>query len=260
MALQPVVKTLDGMPEVVQGHYEKQDDGSFHLQHTDTPPWLEPKAKVEEFRTNNRNLNTKNEQLQTELDRFKGVDVDEYKKFKSGEGVKTVFDEAEHERRVGEMRTEHSTKVEGHEKTIATLNGELDQAIIVTGLQEAAIAANAVEGAVPDIVNRLTPMLSRRDGAPVVVKRGADGSEEVQYGPSGKEPKGPKDLVAELKTGDGIHLFKTSSGDNAHNTSGSTGSGGVVRVTREQMKNVHEYARIKEDAKKNNQTLEIVNG
>ena len=258
MALPPVVDSLDKVHESNHEHYTKQDDGKFHLQHTETPPWFEPKARVDEFRTNNRNLNTELTNVKTELERFKDVDVDEYNRFKSGEGVKTVFDEAEHERRVEALKTEHKQEVDGHTTTIAGLNGELDQAIVVTGVQEAAIAANALEGAIPDIVNRLTPQLSRKDGQPVVVRKGADGSEEVQYGADGKLPKGPKDLVTELKSGDGAHLFKGSSGDGANNTTTAAGSGGTVQVTREQMKDVNEYSRIKEKAKKNNQTLEIV--
>ena len=196
MALPPVVDSLDKVHESNHEHYTKQDDGKFHLQHTETPPWFEPKARVDEFRTNNRNLNTELTNVKTELERFKDVDVDEYNRFKSGEGVKTVFDEAEHERRVEALKTEHKQEVDGHTTTIAGLNGELDQAIVVTGVQEAAIAANALEGATSVFsMNRDTVSWNGRSTRPRKGSQNSDVSwmsglnRALSWSPASKSPR-----------------------------------------------------------------------
>jgi len=64
-------KTKEEIPEGIREHYEEKD-GQW------VPAGFVPKAKLDEFRTNNRNLAAEKEALQTQLLQFKDIDPDKY--------------------------------------------------------------------------------------------------------------------------------------------------------------------------------------
>jgi len=69
--LLPSYKTQEEIPEGLRDHYEEKD-GAWVLQ------GFVPKSKLDEFRTNNRNLAKEKEALQTQLLQFKDIDPDKY--------------------------------------------------------------------------------------------------------------------------------------------------------------------------------------
>ena len=157
MALQPVLESVDGVDAKVLEHYVEKD-GTHYLELTANMPGFEPKAKVDEFRDTSTRLKGENEELTTKLEAFDGVDVEEYKRLKNGDGVQKVFDDDEHNRRVEGMRTEHGNEV-GALKTamgekdtkLAERDSELDRLVIRNGIQTAATAEKPIVRAIGEI-------------------------------------------------------------------------------------------------------------
>ena len=261
MALQPVLESVDGVDVKVLEHYVEKD-GTHYLELTANMPGFEPKAKVDEFRDTSTRLKGENEELTTKLEAFDGVDVEEYKRLKNGDGVQKVFDDDEHNRRVEGMRTEHGNEV-GALKTamgekdtkLAERDSELDRLVIRNGIQTAATAEKPKKGAMVDIINRLEGQFIRKDGKAVRVEL-RDGKPEIKYGPDG-EPGTIAHALAELKAGDGHHLFEGSTGDNANNDGGDGGANAAT-ISAEDARDTRKYRAAKERAAKAGQVLRVV--
>jgi len=69
--LESSYKTQEEIPEGLRDHYEEKD-GAWVLQ------GFVAKGKLDEFRTNNRNLAKEKDELQTQLLKFKDIDPEKY--------------------------------------------------------------------------------------------------------------------------------------------------------------------------------------
>jgi hypothetical protein len=76
MALKAILATLDGLDEALKPLYKKTDDGKYVLE---VEGLTDHRSKLEEFRATNRALAEKVEELQKQLEGFKGLDPAKYK-------------------------------------------------------------------------------------------------------------------------------------------------------------------------------------
>jgi hypothetical protein len=76
MAVKAILATLDGLDEALKPLYKKADDGKYAL---DVEGLTDNRSKLEEFRATNRALAEKVEELQKQLEGFKGLDPVKYK-------------------------------------------------------------------------------------------------------------------------------------------------------------------------------------
>lgn len=224
-----VVATLDEIPESVQDYYVESEDGaSFRLLVND----VVQKNKFDEFRNNNTNLNKEKAELERQLTVYKTInedadqlrkDYDELNKLRQRVKDKDLIAQTDFEKAV-EMRTqEMKSATEGQIRALSeALNktaGERDtaireneQIIISRAITDAALAASAVPGAIPDILDR-----AHRDGwtlnekkQPIMIRNG-----EVVFGENGVDPLTPKEWSTRSLRDSAPWFFNQASGTNA---------------------------------------------
>ena len=208
------VETLDNIPEELQQFYTESDDG-FLL----AVDGVVPKAKLNEFRTTNRKLNA-------ELEKFKYVDVEEYKSLKenqTNDAVKGVVQEADVsnivDTRVKEMRATHDTEITSYKDEINKVKSQLSTLLIDNAVTTEANKHSPKTGAVEDILLRAKRTFTVNEGQ--VEAHNADG--EVIYNKSG-DPLTINEWITELGKS-APHLFQESTG------SGTQGNRPVVGIT-----------------------------
>ncbi len=216
-----VVSSLDEIPESVQDYYVEADDGaSFRLLVND----VVQKNKFDEFRNNNTNLNKEKAGLERQLTVFKTInedadqlrkDYDELNKLRQRVKDKDLIAQTDFEKAV-EMRTqEMKSATEGQIRALSeALNktaGERDtaireneQIIISRAITDAALSANAVPGAIPDILDR-----AHRDGWTL------NAGGEVVFGENGVDPLTPKEWSTRSLRDSAPWFFNQASGTNA---------------------------------------------
>lgn len=128
MALKALLKNLDGLSDEVKSQYKQVGD-DFILDVDDK----EYKAKLGEFRDNNRTLHQTKQDLEAKLEKLKGVDLEEYEK---GRALISKLDEDEEgqlikagkidvviNKRTDKMRNEHQTTVQTLQKQLDVMKG-----------------------------------------------------------------------------------------------------------------------------------------
>lgn len=195
------VETLDNIPEELHQFYTEGDDG-FLL----SVDGVVPKAKLNEFRTTNRKLNA-------ELEKFKYVDLDEYKSLKDNQtnnAVKGVVQEADVsnivDARVKEMRSTHDTEINSYKDEINKVKSQLSTLLIDNAVTAEANKHSVKSGAVEDILLRAKRTFTVNEGQ--VEAHNADG--EVVYNKSG-DPLTINEWITELGKS-APHLFQESTG------------------------------------------------
>lgn len=224
-----VVPTLDEVPETLQDYYVESEDGaSFRLLVND----VVQKNKFDEFRTNNTNLNKEKAELERQLTVYRTInedpdvlrkDYDELGKLRQRVKDKDLIAQTDFEKAV-EMRTaEMKSATEGQIRALSeALNKtqaerdsairENEQIIISRAITDAALAANAVPGAIPDILDR-----AHRDGwtlndrkQPIMIRNG-----EVVFGENGVDPLTPKEWSTRSLRDSAPWFFNQSGGTGA---------------------------------------------
>ena len=171
-----IVPSLEEVPESLQDYYVEAEDGaSYRLLVND----VVQKNKFDEFRNNNTNLNKEKAELERQLTVYRTINEDadqlrkdheELSKLRQRLKDKDLIAQTDFEKAV-EMRTaEMKSATEGQIRALSeALNKtaserdnairENEQIIISRAITDAALAANAVPGAIPDILDR-----AHRDG------------------------------------------------------------------------------------------------
>jgi hypothetical protein len=223
MALQFVLASIDDLPDDVKKLYKKREDGKFQLDTDD----VVDKSKLDEFRTNNRELKAANEDLLRKFQAFEGVDPAKYKalldKFQSDEEKKLMKDGNIEE--VVKLRTaaivkDRDDQLAAKDKLIAKLQedtkkatSEKDTYIVETELRKA--VDNPELGFQPNVANILKDSVLKefvhKDGKVIRVK--PDGSSV--FGKSG-DPMGLEEFVTGFAK-EHPYLVKPSNGGGAHN-------------------------------------------
>ncbi len=155
--IDPIVESLDKVPEALRGEYEPRD-GKFALKLTGAPAGFVEAAKLDEFRSNNRSLFTKNEELARQLEDFKGLDpakareaLAELQKL----GDRKMLDEGKIDelvaQKVGRRESEWKTReaelsdaVTQRDKANAELQRELSAVLINGAIDQAALALDVL--------------------------------------------------------------------------------------------------------------------
>ena len=194
------VETLDSISEELQQYYV-EDDGGFLL----NVEGVVPKAKLNEFRTTNRKLNA-------ELEKFKYVDVDEYKQLKDSQtkdSVKGVVQEYDVENivesRVKEMRDSHSSILNEYEE-LKGGNTQLSTLLIDNEVTSVATKHSIKPTAIEDILLRANRIFKVSDGK----VEAHESSGDIVYNKNG-DPLTIEEWIASLET-DAPHLFQESTG------------------------------------------------
>lgn len=224
-----IVATLEEIPESIQDYYVESEDGaSYRLLVND----VVQKNKFDEFRNNNTNLNKEKAELERQLTVYRTInedadqlrrDYEELGKLRQRVKDKDLIAQTDFEKAV-EMRTaEMKSATEGQIRALSeALNktaGERDNAIreneqiiISRAITDAALAANAVPGAIPDILDR-----AHRDGwtlndrkQPIMIRNG-----EIVFGENGVDPLTPKEWSTRSLRDSAPWFFNQASGMNA---------------------------------------------
>lgn len=206
MAIPYFTESLDSIPETLRSEYVEDADGGFRL-NLDEP--LVPKAKLDEF----RNTNIKYKQ---ELDKYNGVDVEEYKQLKSSKEkdvVKKKYadDEIEQlfDKRLSAKEQEWQSTLAAEKQARESVENKYRSTILENTVTQAATKAGVKAGAIQDVLLRAQREFSF-DGDKLVAK---DASGEVVYNKDGK-PMQVTDWLGGLAK-DAGHLFEASNGGGA---------------------------------------------
>lgn len=219
--LKSFVKSLDGVDEKFRDLYEKTE-GGFLLQVEDK----DYKSKLDEFRSNNINLNNQIKQLTTTAEKFKDVDPEKYAEMHAQLDElkdKKLMDEGKVdeliEQRTERMRQETANQISTLTKAKET--AESNATKLQTQLHGIAVN-DGITKTVGDIAvvrqGAMTDILSRAGSVWAVSEKGGleakDSEGNIIYGKDGKDPLTPKEWVEDLHK-EAPFLFEPNKGGGA---------------------------------------------
>ena len=199
------VENLDNIPQEIHSFYTESDDG--FLLNVDG---VVPKAKLNEFRSTNRKLNAELEEVNN---KFKYVDIEEYKTLKenqTNDAVKGVVQEADVnnivQTRVKEMKATHDDEIASYKDELNKSKTQLSTLLIDNAITTQAGKHSVKADAVEDILLRAKRIFNVNNGQ--VEAHNADG--EVIYNKNG-DPLTIDEWITNLGK-DAPHLFQESTG------------------------------------------------
>lgn len=202
------VDSLESIPESLHSFYEQQEDG-YKLNVKNAVP----SAKLDEFRTNNRKLNSELEDLRKQMNYF---DKDEYDRLKnqySKDKAKGSIPETDVEqtlsKRTAEMKADYEKKLEELNNQYTSTNQKLSTVLIDNEVQSNATKYNVRSTAMEDVLLRAKTAFVLEDGKAVA----KDPNGEIVYNSQG-EPLTIEQWVNKLQKTAG-HLFEESTGAGA---------------------------------------------
>lgn len=222
------IASLDEVAEPIREHYKETivDGKTVFLLDT---KGLVPKAKLDEFRSNNIALQKR---IEGYSERFDGIELskeeledliakrEQYQNFQA-KGKDQVEELVK--QRVGAFQAEHERQV----KTLREENEGMTKRLSEITIDQAAVAVGTKRGlkptAIPDLTARARMVFRLKDGVPVAYE--ADGK-TVRYGKDAS-PLTLDEWVESLAA-DAPHLFAESNGSGASgSSSGDSGTTGV---------------------------------
>jgi len=205
MGLKYQITALTEVPENVRSLY-KPEGAIFVLDADD----VVPKARLDEFRTNNISLTQ-------QLDRLKDVDPVKYadliklqQDVEEGRLIKEGKLEEVVTLRVTNMRKELEGQLTGAQTQLTQANAQLAVLMIDNAVRQAAVKNGALLTAFDDVVLRARAVYSMDKGQPVP----KDDKGQVIYGKDGQTPMAVEDWLVTLKK-NAPHLFAGSQGGGA---------------------------------------------
>lgn len=205
MGLKYQIAKLEEVPENVRSLY-KAEGAVFVLDAED----VVPKAKLDEFRTNNIQLNQQLEKLR-DIDPAKYAelmklqqDVEEGRLIKEGKLEEVV------NLRVTNMKRELDGQLATANTALTQANAQLAVLMIDNAVRQAAVKNGALTTALDDVVLRARTVYSMDKGQPVP----KDDKGQVIYGKDGTTPMAVEDWLVGLKK-NAPHLFAGSQGGGA---------------------------------------------
>lgn len=205
MGLKYKIKKLEEVAENLRPLYKAEGD-EFVLD----ADGIVPKERVDEFRTNNI-------QLQQALDKLKDVDPVKYAELikldndvKEGKLIKEGKLEEVVNLRVGAMKTNFETQLTTAQTALTKANAQLGVVLIDNAVKSAALKKGVAPTAVDDIVLRARGTYQIKDGVPIPVNEKG----ETIYGKDGTTPMPMEDWVEGLKPA-APHLFLGAQGSGA---------------------------------------------
>lgn len=146
--------------------------------------------------------------------------------------------------RVQRLANESKTQVDTLTKQVATLTGQLEEALIDNGIRSAASKARVRDEAVEDAVLLGKRVFRLKDGKPVPMN-----GEEVIYGKEANKPMTIEEWLGD-RSKDRQHWFQPSNGTGADPNAAGQRTGNAVMLTREQARDPHKWRAAKEQAEK----------
>jgi hypothetical protein len=205
MPIKFAVAKLEDAPEALRSFYVQQGD-KFVLD----AEGAVPKDKLDEFRTNNIDL-------QRQLEKYKDVDPAKYRelleidrKIREKELLDAGKVDELVELRTSTMRETYETEKTKLTSDLTVANTRLEQLLIDNVVKTSAIKLGVIAEAVDDVVLRAKTMFRIENGQPV--PKDADG--KVIYGKDGSSPMSVDEWLTGLKTS-ARHLFLGSAGSGA---------------------------------------------
>lgn len=218
MKLKAFYQTADEIPSGQADFYEERD-GAWHL----SVEGMVPRAKLEEFRTNNIELTRERDDLKK---KYEGVDADEYRELKGraddirnekllkkGEVDQLI------EQRTGEMKRQHEAEIAKARKEAEEANSKLSTVMIDQALVAAGTKFHVRTEALEDLQYRGRTVFRLENGEPVAY--GQDGKPMYD---ANADPIKIEQWVESLAK-KAPHLFQESSGTGGGNQNGGPQSG-----------------------------------
>lgn len=238
MPLQRELESLDDVPEAIAEHYvQDQASGKFVL----SVEGMVPKAKLDEFRTNNTTLMKELNTLRSELEETREAyglppeEVQSMKKTLESYKDKKVLDdegiEALLEKRLAQLKADQQGELKQREKQIQELSKDREhwaskyqRTVIDRELKDAALQAGVRPTALQDVVLRGQGMWHLNDDGRIVAK---DAQGDLMYGADGVTLLSPKEWMDAQLRDAAPHFFEPTGGGGAP---GGGGPGGSQRV------------------------------
>jgi len=221
--MKAVITALTEVPDALQGEYEAKD-GKFILKvEGDYPPLVESNAKLAEFRDNNRALNTKKVELETQLKQFEGINPAEHQTLKTKladfekGGIKKTDDIAERIKEAVAASTKPlEEKLLAREASEKAAQEALQRQGLENQLREVGMKVGVDDRAIRDYINRGLEVFKLIDGQPAPRR----GENPIFSKQKPAEELSMEEWATDLQT-EAPFLFKPSRGGGA----GTTGNG-----------------------------------
>lgn len=218
---------FDSLPDFLKEGYEQQSDGSYVLE---AIPGMVDKAKVDEFRNNNRELQTQLEEMKKQMATFEGVDLEEFKilqeqkrqleekeLIEAGEIDKIV------EARVRPLMEAKDSEYTKLKESYEQANNQLSVLMIDDATTSLATELGVEPTALMDVKSRARQQFRIKNGK--VIATDAEG--KPMYGPDGITPLSlDKSWMEGLKKNAG-HLFRPAQGTGAQGDNGTRNRSGT---------------------------------
>lgn len=201
--------TFNGLDDGVKSLYVKSGD-SYVLD----VDGVAPKGKIDEFRENNI-------ELRKQLEKFQGIDVDEYNRLIQEEQKKKdkkLLDAGKVDELVNErtrtMKEQYEGKMDELSKQNESMKSQLETLLIDNAVRDAASKEGVVSSAVDDVLLRAKSIFKVIDG----VATPMDG-DRVIYGKDAQNPMSVSEWLKGLSS-TAPHLFEPSTGGGGRGTAG----------------------------------------
>lgn len=221
MGLKYQIAKLEDVPEGVRSLY-KQEGSVFVLDAED----VVPKTRLDEFRTNNI-------QLQQQLDKLKDVDPVKYaelvkiqQQVEEGKLIQAGKLEEVVTLRVTNMKKDLETQLGASQTALQQANSQLSVLMIDNAVRQEAVKNGALPTALDDVVLRARTVYSMDKGQPVP----KDDKGQIIYGKDGSTPMSMADWLVSLKKS-APHLFAGSQGSGAGGGRGAPGGVDMSKLT-----------------------------
>lgn len=218
MTLKAIIDDLTAVPEALREFYTEQD-GKFAL----AVDGLVPKAKLDEFRTNNITLAQERDALRQQFD---GIDPEKARALLAraqAEQDKKLIDAGKVDelvaQRVDAMRKDFESQLTGETTKSQKLQAQLENLLIDGAIRDAAARAGVRAAAIEDVLLRGRAVFKVQDGKAVPMQ-----GDQPIFGKTG-DAMSMDEWVAGLTTA-AAHLFEPNRGGGAAGGSATAGMGG----------------------------------
>ena len=216
--LKAMIDDLNVVPEALRTFYEEQD-GKYQL----SVEGMVPRAKLDEFRTNNINLVRERDALRQQYDGIDPVKARDLLEKSQKEHDRKLIDAGKVDelliQRVEAMRTDYEAQLKSEAMKSQSLQSQLEGLLIDGAIRDEAARAGIRGSAVEDVLLRGRNVFKLVDGKAVPMQ-----ADEVMFGKTG-EAMSMREWLHGLASS-APHLFEPSRGAGAAGGTGTQPMGG----------------------------------
>jgi len=265
--LQSVIESSEAIPEGLAEHYEEQD-GRFVLKvdgHV-------PKSRVDEFRNNNIKLMKEKEAIQARLSELDDLDVEQAReaiRFKEEMENQKLMDKGQFDelmkKQTEQMSKQHEKQIRALQENIEVTQRELEakqrllnQSVIDRNVQDALDQKPMLTNVARMLLMDRAKTTFSVDEAGRVVSKDGDGN--IRFAKNGVDIYGINDYIDDyiVDYQNDPSFVKPSTGGGARSADEfNSGSGGAIRLSEAEAKNLSLYKRAKEESERTGRQLVI---